>query len=82
MALLYGTLDMPAFGDPTAPVHTYPSPSYIERNTEDIRIPNVVTSVLADYRGFDTFGETTVILTAAVGVLLLLSGRRRREEEP
>jgi multicomponent Na+:H+ antiporter subunit B len=30
--------------------------------------------VLASYRGYDTFGETTVIFTACVGVLLLLGG--------
>jgi len=82
IALAYGTLDMPALGDPKAPVQLYPQPTYIERNAEEIGIPNVVTSVLASYRGYDTFGETTVILTAAVGVLLLLGPRRRREEEP
>ena len=80
-ALIYGTLDMPHFGDPQAPAQLYPSPSYIERNADDIGIPNVVTSVLSSYRGFDTFGETTVILTAGVGVLLLLGGRRRRDGE-
>ena len=41
-------------------------------------VPNVVTSTLADYRGYDTLGETTVIFTAGIGVLLLLKGRRRR----
>ena len=42
-------------------------------------MPNVVTSVLADYRGYDTLGETTVIFTAGIGVMLLLKGRRRRQ---
>ena len=37
-------------------------------------VPNVVTSVLADYRGYDTLGETTVIFTAGIGVMLLLRG--------
>jgi len=80
-ALVYGTLDMPHFGDPAAPIHTYPEPSYIERSAEEIDIPNVVTAVLASYRGHDTLGETTVIFTAGVGVLLLLRGRRPRREE-
>ena len=40
-------------------------------------MPNVVTSVLADYRGYDTLGETTVIFTAGIGVMLLLRGFRR-----
>ena len=43
-------------------------------------MPNVVTAVLASYRGYDTLGETVVIFTAAVGVLLLLGGRRRKTQ--
>ncbi len=80
-ALIYGTLDMPQFGDPRAPIHRYPAPSYIDRSAQEIGLPNVVTAVLAGYRGHDTLGETTVIFTAGVGVLLLLGGRRRREPE-
>ena len=39
-------------------------------------MPNVVTSVLASYRGYDTLGEVTVIFTAAVAVMMLLGGRK------
>ena len=42
-------------------------------------VPNIVTAVLASYRGFDTFGETTVVFTAAIGVMILLSGMRRKD---
>jgi len=83
-ALIYGTLDMPHYGDPEAPIHRYPAPSYIERSEEDIHVPNVVTSVLASYRGYDTLGEVTVIFTACIGVMVLLRGgigRRRKEED-
>jgi multicomponent Na+:H+ antiporter subunit B len=80
-ALVYGTLDMPRFGDPDAPIHRYPSPSYIERSDGEIGVPNVVTAVLASYRGYDTLGETTVIFTAGVGVLLLLRGRARKRKD-
>jgi multicomponent Na+:H+ antiporter subunit B len=79
-ALVYGTLDMPRFGDPDAPIHRYPSPSYIEKSETEIGVPNVVTAVLASYRGYDTLGETTVIFTAGVGVLLLLRGRARKRK--
>jgi multicomponent Na+:H+ antiporter subunit B len=41
-------------------------------------VPNVVTAVLAGFRGYDTFGETMVIFTAGMGVLLLLRGRPRK----
>lgn len=79
-ALIYGTLDMPAFGSPDAPVQRYPSPSYIERTRQEIPVPNVVTAVLASYRGYDTLGETTVVFTAGIGVMLLLLGAGREHE--
>ena len=80
-ALIYGTLDMPHFGDPDAPVHHHVAPRYLEKSPDEIGIPNVVTGVLASYRGYDTLGELTVIFTAGVGVLALLGIRRRRQEE-
>ncbi|EDP66235.1 putative multicomponent Na+-H+ antiporter subunit A [alpha proteobacterium BAL199] len=78
--LVYGTVDMPAFGDPNAPALQHIVPEYIAGTRDDIQIPNIVTAVLASYRGYDTLGETAVIFTAGVGVLLLL-GRRREEDE-
>jgi len=78
-ALLYGTLDMPAFGDPGAPIHQHVAPRYLAETPDAIGIPNVVTAVLASYRGYDTLGELVVILTAGVGVLLLL-GRRHEDD--
>jgi multicomponent Na+:H+ antiporter subunit B len=76
-ALIYGTLDMPRFADPEAPIHAHVAPRYIEKSGEEIGIPNIVTSVLASYRGYDTLGEVTVVFTAAIGVMLLLSGPRK-----
>jgi len=76
---VYGTLDMPPYGDPDNPVHHHVAPHYLEESEHEIDIPNVVTSVLASYRGYDTMGETTVIFTAMVGVLLLMGGIPRRE---
>ena len=77
-ALVYGTLDMPGFGDPMAPSHHHVVPRYLEESPEEIDVPNVVTAVLASYRGYDTLGETTVIFTAGIGVFILLRGARRR----
>jgi len=76
--LIYGTIGLPPFGAADTPVHTHVAPRYLEKSIEETSVPNVVTSVLASYRGFDTFGETTVIFTAGLGVLLLLRGRRKR----
>jgi multicomponent Na+:H+ antiporter subunit B len=75
--LLYGTIDMPDWGDPHSPASIHVSPRYIEKTMEETAVPNVVTSVLADYRGYDTLGETVVIFTAAMACILLI--RRPRE---
>lgn len=37
---------------------------------------NVVNVILVDFRGFDTFGEITVLGIAAIGVLSLMDGMR------
>ncbi len=80
-ALLYATADMPPFGAPDNPIHRHVAPYYIDRSLDETGVPNMVTAVLASYRGYDTLGETTVIFTAGVAVLVLLGGRRRREDE-
>ena len=61
-----------------APVHRHVAPRYIEESPKEIGIPNMVTAVLASYRGYDTLGETTVIFTAGIAVLALLGMRRLR----
>jgi multicomponent Na+:H+ antiporter subunit B len=76
--LLYGTQDMPDWGDPRSPASIHVSPRYIEKTLEETATPNAVTSVLADYRGYDTLGETTVIFTAGVSCMLILRKRRKR----
>jgi multicomponent Na+:H+ antiporter subunit B len=70
--LIYGTMDMPNWGDPSSPASLHVSPRYIEKTVEETAVPNMVTSVLADYRGYDTLGETTVIFTAGIACILLI----------
>ncbi|KUK04769.1 hydrogen gas-evolving membrane-bound hydrogenase subunit E [Methermicoccus shengliensis] len=75
--LMYGAMDLPNFGDPNAPANEHVVPRYLEGALEECGVPNVVTAVLANYRGYDTLGETTVIFTAGISVILLV--RRRWE---
>lgn len=70
--LIYGTLDMPHFANPDAPIQHHVTPHYIEKSPTETGLPNIVTSILASYRGYDTLGEVTVIFTAGIGVLALL----------
>ncbi|MBH60857.1 MAG: cation:proton antiporter [Alphaproteobacteria bacterium] len=74
--LVYGTWDMPAFGSAEAPPNQHVAPYYLEQGLMETGVPNIVTAILASYRGYDTLGELAVIFTAGIGVLLLL-GRRR-----
>jgi multicomponent Na+:H+ antiporter subunit B len=80
-AILWGTLALPSFGAADAPIHTHVAPRYLQSSIAETNVPNVVTSVLADYRGYDTLGEATVVFTAGIGVMLLLRGARRRGRE-
>ena len=73
--------DLPDRGDPHAPANVGVGPEYIERTEEDIGIENVVSAVLADYRGYDTLGETFVIFTAGVAVLFVLIRRGRDDRQ-
>ena len=79
--LIYGTLDMPYFGASDAPIHQHVAPRYINDSMQEVGVINLVTSVLASYRAFDTFGEVVVIFTAGIGVMALLSVVRRRDED-
>ncbi len=79
-ALVWGTMGLAPFGTPDNPIHKHVAPKYLADSVKETLVPNVVTSTLADYRGYDTLGETTVIFTAGIGVMLLLKGRRRRPD--
>ena len=70
--LIYAALDLPDFGDPASPANAYVGRAYLQSTPGEIGAPNVVTAVLASYRGFDTLGETVVIFAAGVGVATLL----------
>lgn len=71
--LVVGTLDMPPFGSADAPAQQHVAPRYLQQSWAEIGIPNVVTSVLASYRAYDTLGEVLVIFTAGVAVILALA---------
>lgn len=79
--LLFATQDFPPWGDPNSPASTHVSPRYIEKTLEETDVPNAVTSILADYRGYDTMFETTVIFAAGISCFVLLRIFRSEEED-
>lgn len=79
--LIYATVDFPDWADPASPASTHVSPHYIEKTMEETSVPNIVTAVLADYRGYDTMFETAVIFGAGLACLFILRIFRREEPE-
>ena len=79
LMLVYATQDMPQVGDAASPANSNPKVAqyYIKESPHEVGPSNIVTSVLGDYRGYDTMGETVVIFTAALCVLMLLRARGR-----
>jgi multicomponent Na+:H+ antiporter subunit B len=72
IALGYAMFGLPNLGDAAAQMHHHVAPRYIEMAQAETSVPNIVTAVLASYRGYDTLGETTVIFTAGISVMALL----------
>ena len=81
LLLVYGTFGLPEFSDASAPIHQHVAPRYLQESLKETGVPNVVTAVLASYRGYDTLGETTVVFTAGIGVIALLGRARRRKRQ-
>jgi len=79
--LIYATSELPPAGDPSSPANTGTGLTYLQINWADTGVPNVVTSVLASYRGFDTLGETIVVFIAGLAVVLLLGFGERSLSE-
>ncbi len=73
VAFLFVTVvEMRDFGEPPSDMDDY----IIENAQNETGANNAVTSVVFDYRGFDTLGEATVLFTAVAGVMALF---RRRD---
>lgn len=75
--MIYATFDKPRLGDPLAPAHQHVAPWYLTETPRLIDVPNVVTAILASFRGYDTLGELFVIFTAGIGVLFIVANDRR-----
>ena len=76
--LFLGVTDLPTWGDADAPVNAGVASYYVKEAYNDTKVPNLVTTVLADYRSFDTMFETAVVFIAMLGIFTLL---RRYEDD-
>jgi len=65
------------FGEPKTEVGKY----YIDKGREETGAANIVTSVVVNYRGFDTLGEVTILFIAAIGIGAILATQKKRKVE-
>lgn len=80
--LCFSTSCLPRIGDPNSAPNSHVTPYYIEHSKEDTGSPNIVTGTLADYRGFDTLEETTVMFLAGMtAVLILAAGKKEKDKK-
>lgn len=79
--LIFCSHGFPPWGDPASPASRHVSPYYIEKSMRDTSVPNIVTAVLADYRGYDTMFETIVIFTAGIACIFLLRTPQKTKTE-
>ncbi len=77
-AMIFGSTGFPEFGEPVMRV----SRVYVQTGLPATHAANIVTSVILDFRAYDTLGEATVLFTSVIGALALLrkDGKVRREE--
>ncbi|MBU1669794.1 MAG: hypothetical protein KKF41_01640 [Actinobacteria bacterium] len=75
--LLYTIGRMPPMNSGSTPDKTHVVPRYLEHGEEEGGAPNIITSVILNYRGYDTMGEVTVIFSALCAVVALLDREKR-----
>ncbi|MGC0372105.1 MAG: hypothetical protein DGJ47_000810 [Rickettsiaceae bacterium] len=78
LVLSYVCFDLPEFGESNNALQTNTTQYYISNTHVQIKIPSFVAAILASYRGFDTLGETLVVLIAGLSVLLISAAKRRK----
>lgn len=71
---------LPNYGDPLSPVNSNDSSYYIENTMNQTKVPAFVAAILASYRGFDTMGETIVVLIAGLGFMLIMAEKKEEEK--
>lgn len=70
--LLLASGALPPLRSVNSPISEGVEAYYVDNAVRDMDTPNIVSAVLADYRGYDTFGETTVVFAAGLACYLLL----------
>ncbi len=75
--LLATVAELPPFGHERNPANNEVIRRYVEHGGHETGAQNIVAGLILDYRAFDTFGESSVLFTAACSVLMMLGKSRR-----
>ena len=57
------------------------SKTYVSEGADQTGAVNIVSSIILDYRAYDTLGEATVLFTAIIGATVILRKRSRKLPE-
>jgi len=66
--LIVGVMQMPTEASVNAPAYNDIVDHYLNNATGETNASNLIAAILADYRAFDTLGETIVLFTSVVAV--------------
>jgi multicomponent Na+:H+ antiporter subunit B len=77
--IIHMVAELPPYGMPDNPVHNEVSERYINDALEDTGVLNMVTSIVLDYRAYDTMFETIVLFTAALAVVITIRTSKSKE---
>lgn len=79
--VLLAVAELPPYGMADNPIHNQVSERYINNSLYDTGVSNMVTSIVLDYRAYDTMFETIVLFTATLAVIITLKSFEKEEEE-
>ena len=79
--VLLAVAELPPYGMADNPIHNQVSDRYINKSLEDTGVSNMVTSIVLDYRAYDTMFETIVLFTATLAVVITLKPFKKEEEK-
>ncbi len=74
-AVFFSLREIP-FGTTRSRVREY----YLDNGIKQTGAANIVTSVVVNYRGFDTLGEVTVLFLASIGLSAVLYGKKEEKK--
>jgi multicomponent Na+:H+ antiporter subunit B len=80
VVLVYGVLQMPTEASINAPSYNDIVNHYLNNGASETNASNIIAAILADYRGFDTLGETIVLFTSVVAVGSVLRSTKYDKE--